>query len=210
MTLQPQPDNPPVVPVASQSQGRGARARQAILEAADDVLLEDGFSAMTIEGVAARAGVAKQTIYRWWKSKVDLLMDSLLDDVDQELPPADTGSAAGDLRQHLRNLGKFLADAPAGRVLCALIGQAQHDPRVAQALRERYLDPRRDLDLRILTRAIERHEIAPGIDLDATLDALEGPVYFRVLAGGRPVDGPFIDSLVERTLRARPPDPRQP
>lgn len=208
MALQPQSERPLIVPAASPSQRRSARARQAILEAADDLLLEEGFAGMTIEGVATRAGVAKQTIYRWWTSKVDLLMDSLLDDVNEELQPADTGSAVEDLRQHLRNLAGFLADAPAGRVLCALIGQAQHDPKVAEMLRGRYLDPRRDLDRRILTRAIERGEIDPAADLNAILDALEGPVYYRILAGGRPADGPFIDFLVEEILS--PPEPRKP
>jgi AcrR family transcriptional regulator len=181
---------------------RSARARQAILNAADDLLVEAGFAGMTIEGVATRAGVAKQTIYRWWKSKVDLLMDSLLDDVDQELPPPDTGSATDDLREHLHNLGSLLATAPAGRVLCALIGQAQHDPQVAQTLQDRYLDPRRKLDRQMLTRAIERHAIDPDIDPDATLDALEGPIYYRILATGRPVDDRFIDFLVEHILPA--------
>ena len=185
-------------------QDRGARARQAILDAADDLLLEAGFAGMTIEGVAARAGVAKQTIYRWWRSKVDLLLDSLLDDVDAELPPPDSGSLAGDLRQHLRNLAAFLAAAPAGRVLCALIGQAQHDPQVAKALRERYLDPRRELDRQMLRRAVKRGTLDTESDMDALLDALEGPVYFRILATARAVDDAFIDALLAQIPLAGP------
>jgi AcrR family transcriptional regulator len=193
------PDNPSG-PVVSSSQRGSARARQAILEAADDLLVEQGFAGMTIEGVAARAGVAKQTIYRWWTSKVDLLMDSLLDDVDEEFGSTDLGAVDEDLRAHLLQLAAFLAQTPAGRVLCSLIGQAQHDPQVAQALRARYLDPRRDLDRLMLTRAVERGELDPSADFDAVLDALEGPVYFRVLLGGRPVEGPFIDFLVAQVL----------
>src|ERR1700691_1653619 len=73
--------------------GRSEEARLAVLEAADNLLVERGFADVTIEGIAARAGVAKQTIYRWWTSKAELLLDGLLDDAATDLPPIDTGSA---------------------------------------------------------------------------------------------------------------------
>jgi AcrR family transcriptional regulator len=180
---------------------RGARGRQRILEAADDLLVEEGYAAVTIEGIAARASVAKQTIYRWWTSKADLLMDSLLDDAAEDLPPIDTGSASADLRLHLTRLAGFLADDPAGRVLAALIGQSQHDPHVAEDLRRRYLLPRRALDRQMLSRGLERGEIALGTDLDGLLDALEGPIYHRVLIVGSAADSAFIGGLVQRALQ---------
>jgi AcrR family transcriptional regulator len=202
MCAAPSPPGTPS-PRPATTAGRGARARQAILEAADDLLVERGYDDVTIEGIAARAGVAKQTIYRWWTSKVDLLMDSLLDDAADELPQIDTGAADTDLRLHLTRLADFLADAPAGRVLAALIGQAQHDGHVADELRQRYLAPRRALDRLMLGRAVSRGELARDADLDALLDALEGPVYFRALLVGATVDRPFIDGLVERILPPR-------
>ena len=84
--------------------GRSEDARQAVLEAADDLLVEIGFAAVTIEGIAARAGVGKQTIYRWWSSKTDVLLDTFLDDAVEHLTPQDTGDLGRDLRTHLRNL----------------------------------------------------------------------------------------------------------
>jgi AcrR family transcriptional regulator len=177
-----------------------ARSRQAILNAADDLLVEQGFAALTIEGIAARAGVAKQTIYRWWPSKVELLMDNFLDDAEEGLKAPDTGSIAGDLRAHLRRLATFLEDEPAGRVLRALIGQAQHDPGMASEFRDRYLAPRREHDRVILARAIERGELRPQLDLDATLDLLHGPLYYRALVTGEPIDRAFIDALVDELL----------
>jgi AcrR family transcriptional regulator len=194
----PHPDSPD--PPCSTEARRGARARQAILEAADDLLVEEGFAAVTIEGIAARAGVAKQTIYRWWPSKVEVLMDSLLDDAVEELEEIDSGSAAEDARLHLSSLTHFLTGGPAGRVLAALIGQAQHDPHVADELRRRYLGPRRAHDRQLLIRAIERGELSPDADLDATLDALEGPIYFRALVAGVIPDQRFIDAVVERVF----------
>jgi AcrR family transcriptional regulator len=200
MTLPSAPCDPSD-PKAGAAVRRGARARQAILEAADDMLVAEGYAGVTIEGIAVRAGVAKQTIYRWWTSKAELLMDGLLDDAANDLLPIDTGSAPQDLRLHLTRLAGFLADDPAGRVLAALIGQAQHDRQIAQELRRRYLLPRRALDRLMLERGIDRGEIPREADLEALLDALEGPVYHRVLILGSTADAAFIEGLVTRALQ---------
>src|SRR6201994_1650628 len=112
---------------------RNEQARIAVLRAADDLLEERGFAGVTIEGIAARAGVAKQTIYRWWPSKVDVLLDTLIEDSEQELVVPDTGSAIEDARRYLRKLAAFVTGDPAGRVLLALIGEAQHDGQMAAA-----------------------------------------------------------------------------
>jgi AcrR family transcriptional regulator len=143
---------------------RSDRARIAVLHAADDLLVERGYAAVTIEGIAARAGVAKQTIYRWWPSKFDVLMDTFLQDAEGALRIPDTGTTAGDLRQHLRQLAKFLTGAAAGKVMLALIGQAQHDEGVAAVFRRRYLDERRALDRTILERGVARGEIRADTD----------------------------------------------
>src|SRR5260370_13380454 len=88
--------------------GRSELAREAVLEAVDDLLVERGFAGVTIEGIAARAGVAKQTIYRWWPSKVDILMDAFVDDMAQHLTPPDQGDLGSELRTHLSRLSHFL------------------------------------------------------------------------------------------------------
>src|SRR5579875_2843318 len=80
---------------------RNEQARLAVLHAADDLLAERGFAGVTIEGIAARAGVAKQTIYRWWPSKVDVLLDTLIDDSQKILAVPETGSAIEDARRYL-------------------------------------------------------------------------------------------------------------
>jgi AcrR family transcriptional regulator len=179
---------------------RSDRARLAVLHAADDLLVERGYAAVTMEGIAARAGVAKQTIYRWWPSKFDVLMDTFLQDAEGALQIPDTGSTAGDLRQHLRQLARFLTGAPAGKVMLALIGQAQHDEAMAAVFRQRFLDERRALDKTILERGVARGEIRADTDLDLVIDMIYGPVYHRVLLTGLPVDGAFTDSLVGRVL----------
>ncbi|MDT3400101.1 TetR/AcrR family transcriptional regulator [Streptomyces sp. B1866] len=180
--------------------GRSESARQAVLEAADDLLAERGFAGVTIEGIAAKAGVAKQTIYRWWSSKTDILLDALVDDAAEHLDPTDLGDLGRDLRQHLRRLAGFLTGSDPGEVVKALIGQAQHDPAVAAALRDRYLGRQRDRDRKPFERALGRGELPPGLDVDAALDQLVGPVYYRVLVTGQSVDAAFTDALVDALL----------
>src|SRR5580698_8470605 len=107
--------------------GRSEEARMAVLEAADDLLVERGFAGVTIEGIAARAGVAKQTIYRWWDSKTGILFDALTEDAEGYFTSPDTGDLGRDLRGRLAELAAFLSATDAGAVYRALAGQAQHD-----------------------------------------------------------------------------------
>ncbi|WAL94315.1 TetR/AcrR family transcriptional regulator [Streptomyces sp. Je 1-369] len=180
--------------------GRSEQARQAVLEAVDDLLVEKGFTGVTIEGIAARAGVAKQTVYRWWKTKTDILLDAFLQDAAEALTPPDQGDLAADLRAHLRQLALFLTESDAGAVFRALIGHAQHDPAFAATLRSAYLDEQRRRDRLPLERAVARGRLAAGLDMAAEIDQLVGPVYHRVLVTAEPVDEAFTDRLVEAFL----------
>jgi AcrR family transcriptional regulator len=180
--------------------GRSEDARQAVLQAVDDLLVEVGFAALTVEGIAARAGVAKQTIYRWWPSKVDILLEALADDLAQHLTPPDRGDLARDLRTHLRRLAVFLTRSDPGAVLRALLGLAQHDAALAARLRDGCLADQRARDLLPLRRAAARGDLPAGLDLDLALDRLIGPVYHRVLVTGAPVTPRITDALVATFL----------
>jgi AcrR family transcriptional regulator len=178
--------------------GRSEQARQAVLNAADNLLVEHGFAGLTMEKIAVRAGVAKQTIYRWWPSKVDILLDALGDDLEQELTPPDHGDLRRDLREHLAAVAEFLTTADAGAVLRALLGQAQHDPELAERLRAGHLRDQGARDRLPFERAVARGELASGIDLDDAVERLVGPVHYRVLVTGAPVPRSFTDTLVDR------------
>jgi AcrR family transcriptional regulator len=180
--------------------GRSEEARQAVLEAADDLLAERGFAGVTIEGIAARAGVAKQTIYRWWPSKVDVLLEAFTEDMAEHLTPEDSGDLGTDLRTHLARLAEFLTDSDPGAVFRALTGQAQHDPQLALRLRDDHLSHQRDRDRLPLHRAVERGDLPGDLDVDEALDHLVGPIYYRVLVTGAPVPRAFTDDLVAAFL----------
>src|ERR1700753_2017975 len=154
---------------------RNEQARLGVLDAAADLLAERGFAGVTIEGIAARAGVAKQTIYRWWPSKVDVLLDTLIEDSEQELVVPDTGSAIEDARRYLRKLAAFVTGDPAGKVLLALIGEAQHDAQMAGVFHARYLAPQRRAQHATLARGVASGELPSGLDVDRALAPLLGP-----------------------------------
>lgn len=181
--------------------GRSEIARFAVLEAADDLLAEKGFAGVTMEGIAARAGVAKQTIYRWWRTKTDVLMDAFLQDVAEEPPSLDHGDVARDLSDHLGKLGHFLGGTDPGAVFKALMAQSQHDPAFAEVFRARYLDEQRRRDRAPLERAVLRGELPADLDVAAETDQIVGPLYYRVLVTDEPVGKDFTDRLVESFLR---------
>ena len=182
--------------------GRSEAARTAVLQAVDDLLVERGLAGVTIEGSAARAQVAKQTIYRWWGSKTDILFEALVLDAEAHFTPPDHGDLGRDLRDHLRQVAVFLTGTDAGAVWRALAGQAQLDPAVAARFATEVTAPQRERDRRPLDRARQRGELPPGADLDQAVDELVGPVYYRVLVTGQPVPAEFTDALAERYLRA--------
>ena len=177
---------------------RDESARIAVLHAADDLLVERGFAGVTIEGIAARARVAKQTIYRWWPSKVEVLLDTLIDDASRRLAVEDAGGAVDSTSRYLHRLARFLTKEPAGKVLLALLGEAQHDADMARIFHERYLDPQRQAERAMLKRGVTSGELSAALDVDAALDALCGPIFYRALTGAR-IPRAFIDGLIADT-----------
>jgi AcrR family transcriptional regulator len=188
---------------------RSESAKSAILAATAAILLERGLREMSIDDVAAKAGVSKATIYRWWRSKADLALDTILTEVTRRVPMPDTGSLAGDLRARARATVRAFRSPTLGPVLGALIGEAQVDPELALALRDRVIRPLRQASLEIFKRAIARGEIARDTPSEVALDMLISPVYYRLLLRTGPLDGRLADQVADLLLaglRPRVPD----
>ena len=181
---------------------RSEEARVAVLEAVDDLLAERGLAGVTIEGIAARAQVAKQTIYRWWTSLTDILFDALVADLPGEFSLPDHGDLGRDLREHLRQVAAFLTESDAGAVWRALAGQALQDPAVAARFEVAVTASLRERDRRPFERARARGDLPVGVDVERAVDELVGPVYYRALITGQPVSPAFTDALVDRLLPA--------
>ena len=171
------------------------------MEAVDNLLLERGFTALTIDAVAARAGVGKQTIYRWWTSKTDLLFDAFLDETEEEMEPVDTGDLLTDLREHGRLLVTFFNGASNAAMFRALAGQAQHDPAVAARFHGEVVAEQRARDRRPFEAARARGALPACLDIEGAIEALTAPIYYRLLVTGEPLDDALADRLLDAWTR---------
>jgi len=155
---------------------RSERARRAVLHAVDDLLVDVGYAAMTMKGIAERAGVGRQTLYRWWTTKAEILLEAIVDDVAEDLTTPGCPEAADDLLTYLRALTEFLVAAPAGLAYRALVGEAQHDPAVRGLVHGADL---LDTSARaVLDRVRPAVPAMPSPDLCAA--QFVGPVVYRV------------------------------
>ena len=179
---------------------RSDRARKAILKAAAELLLAPDGDAVSVDAVAAKAGVSKATIYRWWRSKQSLTLDALYDEWATAPPVRDTGTIRGDLLALLRPWVRVVTQRSYARVLARLITETQTDPDFAEEYQARFLQPRRDAGRAVFARAIERGEIPPDTDVEVALDLLYGPLYHRLLHGHARLNDRFVRQVVDTTL----------
>lgn len=180
---------------------RSEATRRAILAAAIEELREHGYAALTVEGIAARAGAGKQTIYRWWASKADVVLDAMLDLAETRIVDPDHGSLAADLTEFLVATFRQRGQRP---ILRGLMAQALLDPAFATVFRDRFLFGRRAALREILLRAEGRGEIDPGVDLDLLIDVVYGVLWYRLLLDHAPLSdaaGRDLASLVLRVVR---------
>jgi AcrR family transcriptional regulator len=179
---------------------RSAEADRAILNAAVDLLAERGLAAMSIEEVAARAGVGKATIYRRWSSKGLLALDAFVTSFQEQQPLPDTGTLRGDLIAALTAWVRAVTGTSMGAMLTGLIAEAQHDPSLRAAWRERVLEPLRSQHRIMLDRAIARGEIPATVDQEAVLDLFFGAAQHRLLLDHLPLTDDFIRQVVDVIL----------
>jgi AcrR family transcriptional regulator len=181
---------------------RSAQARAAILRAASELLQTTAFSALSVEAIAARAGVGKATIYRWWPNKAAVVMDAFLADTSPDMPFPDTGSAREDLRRQLRSVIRLFNTPTVRQPFVALIAESQHDDALAGALRERFIARRREAAKDVLARGVERGELSPDLDPDIAIDALYGALYYRLLVSGDRLTPRYADILLDQLYAA--------
>ncbi|WP_086848841.1 TetR/AcrR family transcriptional regulator [Amycolatopsis kentuckyensis] len=180
---------------------RSEQSRLAILAATLELVAEAGYGALTIEGIAARSGVGKQTIYRWWPSKADVLLDALATKADLQIPVPDAGSFRADLTRFLGSTFELGGKSPVADTLRALMAQAQIDPDFGKRFREDFLFRRRDALATLVDRAQERGELPAGIKPSTVIDVVFGTLWYRLLATREPVDRGLADELVALLAR---------
>ena len=182
--------------------GNRARSRteQAILQATRELLAEGGVHHLTIEGVAARSGVAKTTIYRRWRSKDELALAVLLDMVEQIVEVPDLGDIRSELITLLDGAVTILGTTLMGRVMQGLVSDLATDPALGRSFRERIVAYRVSEVRRLVDRGTARGELRAGVDVDLVHELLFGPVYYRLLLSGGRLDDRLAERIVDAVL----------
>jgi AcrR family transcriptional regulator len=178
---------------------RDARANEAILDAALEVLAEVGPAGFTVDEVATRAGRGKATIYRRWRSRGALLLDTGHHRLGLQVTDPDTGSVRDDLVAMLGELTRKMRDTLAGKVMPAVMAEATINPEMREVLAA-FVHDRRKPAFTVIRRGVARGELPEGTDVDLVLDLLCGIVYFRVLIADEPPDLAAVATVVDTVL----------
>jgi AcrR family transcriptional regulator len=180
---------------------RSEQARQEILETAYKLLRDKGFNAVGSHEIAQAAGVSSATLYRWWKSKEEILLDACFEHMRPVLAIPETGSALTRLRHYVLRAREFLVSEE-GSVLARVLTGIYEDQRLRRMFLERYVDQRRQIQRGIIEDAITFGELKPTTDPELLIDLLGGPLFFRWLQGHAPLDRRFAENIFDKVIPA--------
>ncbi|MFD9335249.1 TetR/AcrR family transcriptional regulator [Streptomyces sp. NPDC060028] len=201
MTTEPAPATPAP---ARRAPAGAAVLREDVTEAIRAAVVAElaavGFSRMSIEGVARRAGVGKTAVYRRWKSKLHLVLDIVGAFAVDGLPVPATGSLYGDVRALLEVMSHVLRHPVASAVIPDLLVEAARNPEIAEAVRGALLDGQRRMAEGIVADAVSRGELPEGINADHALDLAIGPLYWRQVIVRDAVTPPHLDTLAHQVV----------
>lgn len=185
---------------------RNPAVDEAIRRAALDLTVERGYRGVSMEGIAERSGVAKQTIYRRFRTKGEVILDALVTDAAHRLPPRAVGSFRDDLAALLRETFEAL-NGRSGILNRALVAEALQDEEFARLLRERHIMIRRDVVREIIARGRAQGVVRPHDD-EFLIDLVFGPMWYRLLIGHGPLDAGYAEALADAVAAVAAPDTR--
>lgn len=178
---------------------RSERLERLILQTAIDQVLKVGFRAVSVESIAAEAGVGKTTIYRRWPNKAAVVMDAFMMRVGEGTKFRPSKRVIDSIKLQMRTMAKAFRGRD-GALVKALLAEAQFDSDLATAFRDRWTLPRRKMAIFVFQEAIRRGEWRPNIDLETTVDLLYAPMYYRLQMGTGPLSDAYIDGLFEHAM----------
>ncbi|MGI5171464.1 TetR/AcrR family transcriptional regulator [Spirillospora sp. CA-253888] len=186
---------------------KSADRTAAIMRTTLELGQEIGYARLSIDAVAARAGVSKTTIYRRWSSKGALFVDSLLSVNKSEMDYLDTGDVIADLRRQIHAAIDLLDRPPMGPLFKALISEALLDPQVSAAFNDHFITPQREKTLARLRSAQAAGQLSPDYDMDMAMDILSGPLYFRALITQKQLTHGYVDRMIDALFVGMAPRP---
>jgi AcrR family transcriptional regulator len=185
---------------------REARADRAILTATIELMAEHGVHALRMDDVAERAGVGKATIYRRYRSKDELVTDAA-GALVSEISVPDSGSTRGDLLALMRQSVELYTQPLAAKLMPTVFYEMSRNAELAAVARDRFLIGRRKALREIFARGIARRDLRRDADVELALDILAGPLFFRLMVTGGPIDERLAQNTVELILRGFAPAP---
>jgi AcrR family transcriptional regulator len=178
---------------------RSEQVHQIILTTALDLAFEIGFRNLSIEAIAAKAGVGKTTIYRRWPNKGAVLMDAFLSIVGPKTSFPSTDRAIESIRLQMRTQVKAFR-SKYGKMIRSLVGDGQFDPDVLEAFRQRWILPRRQMARNTIELAMQQGDLRPDLDVDTVIDTLYAPIYYRLLFETGPISDVYADRLYQSVI----------
>ena len=193
----------PKAKIAPRPRGRprSEQARQEILETAYKLLRDKGFNAVGSHEIAQAAGVSSATLYRWWKSKEEILFDACFEHMRPSLAIPETGSGLTRLRRYVLRASEFLVSED-GTVMARVLTGIHEDQRLRRMFLERYVNQRRQIQRAIIEDSIALGELKPTTDPELLIDMLNGPLFFRWLQGHAPLDKGFAKRVFDNVIHA--------
>ena len=179
---------------------RSDKLHRAILDAARELLIQDGYTRLRLEHIAVRAGVGKATLYRRWRSKEALAQALIVDLAAPHLTIEDTGDTRGEMLAAVLNPLKAITETEFGPVIRALMSQIAGNPALGDPFRATVVAARRSEVQQMIARGIARGDLRPDTDASVATELLVGPVYFRLVFGGV-LDDDFAERLVDSVMR---------
>ena len=199
--------SPPAEPRRAPGRPRSDAAHDAILTAAIALVREVGYDAVTMDGIAARAGVGKATVYRRWTGKETLVAEAI-ERIVAAFPVPDTGTVRGDLAVVMRYTIGMYADPATAALLSGLVAAMARSAPIAEAVRRGFVGRWRDVVQRVVERAAARGEVRADVDVALAIELIAGPLFHRFLITGGAVDEPLTKAVVDVVLRGLAPEAR--
>lgn len=179
---------------------RSEKAHRAILESTVELMKEVGIRNATVDEIAARSGVSKATIYKWWPNKTAVAIDAFLSIMEAEVILPDLGNSYRDFVEQLKSVSRFYA-SPQGRLFAELIAEGQSDPQALEMFRTRFLAGRREAAIAIWKRGVDRGELRGDIDEEIAIDLIYGPMIYRLLTGHAELDDAIAEQMIDAVFK---------
>ncbi len=179
---------------------RVVRSKAKVIDSALELLAERGVAGTSVEAIVERSGVAKTTVYRHWPTRGELILDAIDACIEPPVTP-DLGALRADLHALIGGLCEALSTTRWAALMPSLIDAAERDPEFAE-IHHRFATTRNAPLHDVIGRAIDRGELPPDVDAELLSDLLAGPVFYRRLVAGAPLDRSDGERLVDQVLHA--------